>query len=101
MANSIAVTEQVGADWCMKVYNASMTTLKKPVRQSISLPPRLAKRVRALAKQQRTSANQVLVELIETGLESKETEKRHFFELADRLSVSTDSGERQQIKAEL
>jgi len=46
-----------------------MTTIEKAVRQSISLPSRLAKRVKALAKIQRTSANRVLVELIETGLE--------------------------------
>ena len=71
------------------VYNIAMTSMKKPVRQSISLPARLAKRVRTLAKDQRTSANQVLVELIEAGLASKEAEKRRFFELADRLSASS------------
>ena len=62
---------------------------------------RLAKRVKALAKIQRTSANRVLVELIETGLESKEAEKRRFFELADQLSASTDPEEQQRIKEEL
>jgi len=54
-----------------------------------------------LAKIQRTSANRVLVELIETGLESKEAEKRRFFELADQLSASTDPEEQQRIKEEL
>ncbi|PYV31265.1 MAG: hypothetical protein DMG09_26110 [Acidobacteria bacterium] len=78
-----------------------MTTIEKAVRQSISLPSRLAKRVKALAKIQRTSANRVLVELIETGLESKEAEKRRFFELADQLSASTDPEEQQRIKEEL
>ena len=78
-----------------------MTTIEKAVRQSISLPSRLAKRVKALAKVQRTSANRVLVELIETGLESKEAEKRRFFELADQLSASTDPEEQQRIKEEL
>jgi len=78
-----------------------MTTNEKAVRQSISLPSRLAKRVKALAKVQRTSANRVLVELIETGLESKEAEKRRFFELADQLSASTDPEEQQRIKEEL
>lgn len=78
-----------------------MVMIEKNVRQSISLPPRLAKRVRALAKNQRTSANQVLVDLIETGLQSKEAEKRHFFELADRLAASTSPEERQHIKDEL
>jgi len=78
-----------------------MATTEKPVRQSVSLPSRIAKRVRALAKTKHTSANHVLVELIETGLESKEAEKRRFFELADRLSSSDDENERQRIKEEL
>jgi len=78
-----------------------MTTLNKVVRQSVSLPSSLAKRVRALASHQRTSANRVLVELIETGLEAKEVERRRFFELADRLSVATDQTELQRIKDEL
>jgi predicted DNA-binding protein len=87
-----------GAQWCILDV---MATMEKAVRQSISLPSRLAKRVRALAKNQRTSANRVLVELIETGLESKEAEKRRFFELADQLSASTDTAEQQRIKGEL
>jgi hypothetical protein len=41
------------------------------------------------------------VELIETGLESKEAEKRRFFELADQLSSSDDENQRQRIKEEL
>ena len=87
--------------WCTLVYNATMTTANKAVRQSVSLPPTLAKRVRALANHQRTSANRVLVELIETGLEAKELEKRRFFELADRLTNATDPAEMQRIKDEL
>jgi hypothetical protein len=70
-----------------------MASMKKSVRQSISLPARLAKRGRTLAKDQRTSANQVLVELIEVGLESKEAEKRRFFDLTDRLCVSTNTSD--------
>jgi predicted DNA-binding protein len=71
------------------------------MRQSVSLPAPIAKRVKTLAKNQKTSTNRVLVELIETGLESKEAEKRRFFALADRLSVSTDEKERERIKKEL
>lgn len=78
-----------------------MAITEKQVRQSVSLPSRVAKRVKALAETQRTSANRVLVELIETGLESKEAEKRRFLELAERLSSSTDAEERKRIKKEL
>jgi predicted DNA-binding protein len=83
------------------VYSCDMAITEKSVRQSVSLPQRLAKRVRALAKNRQTSANRVLVELIETGLESKESEKRRFFELADQLSSSGDANEQQLIKKEL
>ena len=71
------------------------------MRQSVSLPAPIAKRVKTLAKNQKTSTNRVIVELIETGLESKEAEKRRFFVLADRLSISTDEKERERIKKEL
>ena len=75
-----------------------MTTAEKPIRQSVSLPARLARRVRSLAKNRKTSTNRVLVELIETGIESKEAEKSKFFELADRLSATSDPSERKRIK---
>jgi len=75
-----------------------MTTAEKPIRQSVSLPARLARRVRTLAKNRKTSTNRVLVELIETGIESKESEKSRFFELADQLSATSDPTERKRIK---
>jgi hypothetical protein len=75
-----------------------MTTSEKPIRQSVSLPARLARRVRTLAKNRKTSTNRVLVELIETGIESKEDEKTRFFELADQLSTTSDPAERKRIK---
>jgi EAL domain-containing protein (putative c-di-GMP-specific phosphodiesterase class I) len=78
-----------------------MPTAGKTVRQSVSLPSRIAKRVKDLAKSKNASANRVLVELIETGLESKEVEKRRFFELTDRLGASDDESERRRIKKEL
>jgi predicted DNA-binding protein len=78
-----------------------MADTDKVVRQSISIPERIARRVRGLAKRQRTSANRVLVELIEAGLESKEAEKARFFALASQLSESRDAGERERLKQEL
>jgi predicted DNA-binding protein len=70
----------------------------KPVRQSVSLPARLARRVRTLAKNRNTSTSRVLVELIETGIESKEAEKSKFFDLADQLGATSDPLERKRIK---
>jgi len=83
------------------VYNNFMSTTEKAVRQSVSLPSPLAKRVKSLAKNRKVSSNRILVELVETGLRSKDEEKRRFFELADLLSKSTDSKEQQELKEKL
>ena len=78
-----------------------MPAKEKPVRQSVSLPPRVARRVRSLAKARNMSSNRVLVDLIESGLEARELEKRHFLELAERLARSGDSEEQTRLKEEL
>jgi len=78
-----------------------MAESPKSVRQSVSIPTGIARRVRALAKSRKTSANRVLVDLIEVGLESKEAEKDRFFSLVNRLTQSQDSSERQRLKKEL
>lgn len=78
-----------------------MSLTEKSVRQSISLPPQVARRVRSLAKSKRTSANRVMVDLIETGLEAREAEKRRFLALADRLAASKDAKEQVELKEEL
>jgi ribosomal protein L1 len=78
-----------------------MPKRQKSVRQSVSLPNRIAKHVQVIAKTRKTSANRVLVDLIEAGLQSKEAEKEQFFALANLLSESTDPAERQRIKKEL
>ena len=75
--------------------------LQKFLRQSVSLPAHIARRVSVMARTQKTSANRILVNLIETGLETKEAEKEWFFALASRLTESTDPRERQRIKEEL
>jgi len=78
-----------------------MPTAEKQVRQSVSLPPRVASRVKSLARASGTSANRVIVELIETGLEAREQEKERFMELADRLTRSRDRDEQKRLKEDL
>src|SRR2546426_7739669 len=87
-----------GAEWCTM---RGMANFQKSVRQSVSLPTRVAKRVRVLAKIRKTSANRVLVDLIEAGLQSREAEKERFFELANLLAESVDPAERKRLKEEL
>jgi hypothetical protein len=78
-----------------------MAQTEKPVRQSVSIPKRVAKRVRALAKTQKASANRVLVDLIEAGLEAREAEKKRFFAIANQLTESADPAERKRLRGEL
>jgi hypothetical protein len=90
---------QAGAQWCN--IAGPMAEMERAVRQSVSIPTGIAKRVRALAKTRKTSANRVLVDLIEAGLQSKETEKERFFSLVNRLTESRDAAERKRLKEEL
>lgn len=78
-----------------------MAGAKRSVRQSVSIPTGIAKRVRTFAKSRKTSANRVLVDLIEAGLQSKEAEKERFFSLVKRLTESRDAAERQRLKEDL
>jgi predicted transcriptional regulator len=67
----------------------------------VRLPSGLARRVKSLAESSRTSANQLLVELIESGVAAREHEKKRFFGLADRLALTRDPEEQSRIKEEL
>jgi len=78
-----------------------MATTERTVRQSVSIPAAVARRVRRLAKTRKTSANRVLVDLIEAGLQSKEAEKERFFSVVSRLTESSDASERKRLKEEL
>ena len=65
------------------------------------LPFRTAERVSALAKSQHSTADRVLLDLIEAGLRSKDAEKQHYLDMVEQLSVSTDPAPRQQLKQDL
>lgn len=43
----------------------------------------------------------MIVDLIESGLEAREHEKRAFFELAERLAHSSNAAEQKSLKEEL
>jgi hypothetical protein len=74
---------------------------EKPLRQSVSLSPRVVRRIRVLAKTRKTSASRVIAELIESGLDAQERERQHFLQLADRLARSKDPQEQSRLKEEL
>lgn len=78
-----------------------MSKAERCQRQSVSLAPRVARRVKALARSRRTSASRVIAELVETGLEAQEAERQRFLDLADRLTRSDDAAEQKLLKEEL
>jgi len=46
-----------------------------------------------MAKTRRLSANRILVELIENGIETEKQKQQEFFDLAERFRSATDPGE--------
>lgn len=78
-----------------------MSAADRAVRQSVTLPPRVARRVRSLAKSRRTSASRVLVDLVEAGLAAADRERERFLDVAERLAQSTDAAEQARLKEEL
>lgn len=78
-----------------------MATNAKQVRQTVSLSPVVARRVKGLARANKTTATRVVAELIEAGLHAKDTEKQRFLRLADELANASDPREQKRLKEEL
>lgn len=78
-----------------------MGIAERPVRQSVSLPARVARRVKSLAQTSKTSTSRVIAELIESGLDVRAQEKKRFLACADRLARSRDPEEQKRLKDEL
>ena len=80
------------------VHNGGvMRATNKAVRQSVSLPATLAAQVRKMARTRRLSANRMLVELIENGIEAEKQKQEMFFDLAERFRSATDRDEVQRL----
>jgi N6-adenosine-specific RNA methylase IME4 len=54
-----------------------------------------------MAKSRRLSANRMLVELIENGLEAESRKHQEFFELAERFRSATDAKEVKRLGQDL
>jgi len=70
-----------------------MRTAVKSVRQSVTLPANVAAQVRSLAKTRKLSANRMLLELIENGMEAEKRKQQEFFDLAARFRDASDPEE--------
>ena len=75
------------------VHNGAVKTASRVVRQSVSLPANVAAQVRTMARTRRLSANRMLVELIENGIESEKQKQQAFFDLAERFRSARDPKE--------
>ena len=72
------------------VHNGVMKVTEKAVRQSVSLPPALAKRVGSMARSRKLSKNRMLLELIENGIDAETRKQQQFFALAERFRNERD-----------
>src|SRR5712664_822279 len=79
------------------VHNGVMRTANRAVRQSVSLPATIAAQVRTMARTRRLSANRMLVELIENGIEAEKQKQQAFFDLAERFRNATDPEEAKRL----
>ena len=73
----------------------------KTIRQSVSLPAGVAQQVRSMAKTRRLSANRMIVELIESGMDAEKRKQQQFFELAERFRSTADPEEAKRLGDEL
>ena len=74
---------------------------EKPVRRSIALPPKVARKVQTIAKHRALSDNRVLVELIEQGIEAQQQKEEAFFQLAERFRAASDPEQVKRLGDEL
>jgi hypothetical protein len=78
-----------------------MRVASKTVRQSVSLPVGVAAQVRNMAKHRRVSANRMIVELIEDGMEAQKRKQQEFFDLASRFRSAADPEEAKRLGDQL
>jgi hypothetical protein len=78
-----------------------MKVVEKAVRQSITLPPRVEKQVRSMAKSRKLSKNRMLLELIENGIDAEKRKQQQFFALAERFRSEEDPKEASRLGDEL
>jgi hypothetical protein len=79
------------------VHTGDVRAIDKKVRQSVSLPAKVASQVRSMAKTRRLSANRILLELIENGIEAEKRKHREFFALAQRFRGESDPEEAKRL----
>ncbi len=94
MTNRAAREASGPSPLCTKLlHNGVMPIANKAVRQSVTLPAKVASQVRSMAKSRRVSANRMLVELVENGIAVEKRKQQEFLDLAKRFRNATDPEE--------
>ena len=83
------------------VHTGVMAAKERAVRQSVTLPAKVANQVRSMAKRRLLSANRMLVELVEDGIELHKQKEKTFLELAGRFRAASDPKEVERLGEEL
>jgi hypothetical protein len=73
----------------------------KVLRQTVSLPAKVASQVRTLAKSRKLSTTRMVVELIENGIEAEKKKQQDFFDLAERFRNESDPEAAKRLGDEL
>ena len=83
------------------MHNGVVSAATKIVRQSLSLPADVASQVRNIAKSRHLSANRVLVELVEEGIEARKRKEEEFYALAKKFRAAKDPAEVKRLGDQL
>jgi hypothetical protein len=83
------------------VHTGVMARNEKVVRQSVTLPAKVAQQVRSMAKRERLSASRMLVELVEEGIHMRKEKERAFFDLANRFRDAKNPEDVQRLGDQL
>jgi hypothetical protein len=90
-----------GVTMTLAKRSRAKSTRLRHVRRSVTLPPKIARKVEALAKERGLSDNRVLIELIEQGIEARQQKEKAFFQLAERFRTANDPEQVRQLGDQL
>jgi hypothetical protein len=90
-----------GAAMALAKRSRTKSARAKHVRRSVTLPPKIARKVEILAKERDLSDNRVLVELIEQGIEVRQQKEKAFFQLAERFRSADDPEQVKELGSQL
>jgi predicted DNA-binding ribbon-helix-helix protein len=99
--SSCTIMVYTGVTMALTKRSRAKSTRLKHVRRSVTLPPKIARQVEALAKERDLSDNRVLIELIEQGIEARQQKEKAFFQLAERFRAADDPEQVKQLGDQL